>query len=474
MPALRLITLLTIAALLMLSGCAGPAKSTFEGISTTFGDTDDQTIQGQRHPRHRAAVDDRYLWDSLQGYAMPFSLQQDMEMDPGRAIEAYHDSFRSLAVVLDFSPAYFSASREILRGITASAHERGFSLIVYNSASMEEEELLDSLRPYAVVIGPLQPSLLEKMRARFGQRKVFITPTIAHNPQQPAEYSTGLSVRDEVSAVIKQMEDDGIFRYIVFRPGEPMTAEYANAIKQQAQYSRYLTLFRERIYSKQLNNQSRVIREFLGELVEHQTREKFATYTTDFDGVFLPMDFLDAIVVAPLFPFFNFDMDHLKVYGTSYWHDQKIYEAAPHIHGARFPTLYISDNRWISDVIFRRSLQEYSHSDQPSWLSAQGYDAATLGHLLLLYGVSKANEACFLGVTGVMFRDEEQRFVKRPAMVEVARGGFRVLERTSPVYRATPETLFINLPEDIFPEALVPHEPLLYQEEFPHLRRHYP
>lgn len=95
MPALRLITLLTIAALLMLSGCAGPAKSTFEGISTTFGDTDDQTIQGQRHPRHRAAVDDRYLWDSLQGYAMPFSLQQDMEMDPGRAIEAYHDSFRS-------------------------------------------------------------------------------------------------------------------------------------------------------------------------------------------------------------------------------------------------------------------------------------------------------------------------------------------------------------------------------------------
>ncbi|WP_183729193.1 hypothetical protein [Desulfurispira natronophila] len=459
-------------------GCSQQPKSPLEGITPTHKEQEEGRAPFARDlstlpledPKEEALLEelgDRFLSDSIKGYVYPHGFATE-DFQDREGIEAYHDTLRALAVILDFSPQYYRASRQILQGIIAASQERNFTFVLFNSGSMDTEQIIDDIRPYSTILGPLQPGLLNELREEYGGDKHFITPTIANNPQNPHQFSAGLSVEDEVATIVQQMKDDGVYRYVIFRPSEPMTTEYSNTIKQQTQGSRFVSLFRERIYSKEHNNQSRVIREFLGTRIGHLPGEKFPTYTTDFEGVFLPTDFLDAIVVLPLFAFYNFDVDSLHFYGSSYWHDPKILEAAPFIYGAKFPTLYISDDHNLADITFRDSMERAGHSpDDITWLSAQGYDAAVLSHLILRYGSHRVNQGCYLGATGQMYRDEESRHVKQPAMVEVARGGFRVYDGDTSVFRIVPGEILQDFPYD---EVFAPlHDPWgAFQELHPY------
>ncbi len=460
--------------LVLLVGCARKIpESEFDGIqSSTYTSAGTYQTEEQREAETEAygnillamVQDDFQLaYDRLQLYRQTFEppahritqlaeIQQRLELqlaltsgvDTAEAAADSHefvpltqatDEFTTLflgqiplvAVLLDMTGQYFPFSRDILQGILAAAEAEKFSFRLINTATITPEALVDLIASYRVVIGPLRPDRLAVLEPFLNDpNRVFIFPTIANNPAHPNQYSVGLSIADEIRAIKRQMLADNVQRYISFAPDDTISQSIALRLKNELAQTP-IRLYRERTYSPSQNNQSALIREFRGRVIgQSSDREKFATYSTDFDGAFLPGGPLDALVVVPQFPFYNFNMNIIRLYGTSFWQTPKLLEAAPHIYGAKFPTTYLSNQNWLPDVSFRHHLA--SVTDQlPSTLQAQGYDAGILAKQVLTHGIETLNNACFLGVTGLMCR-EAGRHVKFPFIVEVTRGGFRLYD----------------------------------------------
>jgi ABC-type branched-subunit amino acid transport system substrate-binding protein len=173
----------------------------------------------------------------------------------------------------------------------------------------------------------------------------------------------------------------------------------------------------------------------------------------DFEALFIPDSHENASLIAPHLAFH--EVRGVRLLGPSGWnHPDLVRIGGKHLDGAIFTgDFYLESSYPFVTEFVRRFRQRFG--SEPSFLSAQGYDAANLLMLQLAGGGRTREEVAqgllatraYPGVSGITSVRPDGNAVKRPYLLGVNRGQIVSIDETG-------EPPFLRIPETESPEDL--------------------
>jgi ABC-type branched-subunit amino acid transport system substrate-binding protein len=166
----------------------------------------------------------------------------------------------------------------------------------------------------------------------------------------------------------------------------------------------------------------------------------------DFDALFIPDSHENASLVAPHLAFHG--VRGVRLLGPSGWnHPDLVRIGGKHVNGAIFTGDFYPESSYPFVTEFVRRFRQ-RFGEEPSYLSAQGFDAANLIMLQLVRGQQTREQVAkgllatraYPGVSGVTSVRHDGNAVKRPYLLGVDRGQIVSIDETG-------EPPFLRVPE---------------------------
>jgi ABC-type branched-subunit amino acid transport system substrate-binding protein len=173
----------------------------------------------------------------------------------------------------------------------------------------------------------------------------------------------------------------------------------------------------------------------------------------DFDALFIPDSHENASLIAPHLAFH--EVRGVRLLGPSGWnHPDLVRIGGKHMNGAIFTGDFYPQSSYPFVTEFVRRFRE-TFGGEPSFLSAQGFDAANLLMVQLARGRQTREQVAegllatraYPGVSGVTSVRHDGNAVKRPYLLGVSRGQIVSIDETG-------EPPFLRIPERKSPEDL--------------------
>lgn len=173
----------------------------------------------------------------------------------------------------------------------------------------------------------------------------------------------------------------------------------------------------------------------------------------DFDALFIPDSHENASLIAPHLAFHA--VRGVRLLGPSGWNDPDLVRiGGKHVNGAIFTGDFYPESSYPFVAEFVRRFRQ-TFGGEPSFLSAQGFDAANLLMVQLARGRQTREEVvagllatrAYPGVSGVTTVRHDGNAVKRPYLLGVNRGEIVSIDETG-------EPPFLRVPEKKSPEDL--------------------
>jgi ABC-type branched-subunit amino acid transport system substrate-binding protein len=166
----------------------------------------------------------------------------------------------------------------------------------------------------------------------------------------------------------------------------------------------------------------------------------------DFDALFIPDSHENAALIAPHLAFH--EVRGVRLLGPSAWnHPDLVRIGGKHVNGAIFTGDFYPESSYPFVSEFVRRFRE-TFGEEPSFLAAQGFDAASLLLLQLAGGQQTREEVAggllatraYPGVSGITSVRHDGNAAKRPYLLGVNRGRIVSIDETGePPYLHIPE-----------------------------------
>jgi ABC-type branched-subunit amino acid transport system substrate-binding protein len=173
----------------------------------------------------------------------------------------------------------------------------------------------------------------------------------------------------------------------------------------------------------------------------------------DFDALFIPDSHENAALIAPHLAFH--EVRGVRLLGPSGWnHPDLVRIGGKHVNGAIFTGDFYPESSYPFVTEFVRRFRE-TFGGEPSFLAAQGFDAASLFLVQLARGHQTREQVAggllatraYPGVSGVTSVRHDGNAAKRPYLLGVSRGQIVSIDETG-------EPPFLRIPERESPEDL--------------------
>jgi branched-chain amino acid transport system substrate-binding protein len=173
----------------------------------------------------------------------------------------------------------------------------------------------------------------------------------------------------------------------------------------------------------------------------------------DFDALFIPDSYENAALIAPHLAFH--EVRGVRLLGPSGWnHPDLVKIGDKHVNGAIFTGDFYAESSYPFVIDFVRRFRERFDAE-PSFLAAQGFDAASLFLVQLAHGYRTREEVvsgllathAYPGVSGITSVRRDGNAVKRPYLLGVSQGRIVSIDETG-------EPPFLRAPEKESPEVL--------------------
>ena len=353
---------------------------------------------------------------------------------------------KNIAMLLPLSGRGRSAGQALLNASQMAVFDnadKNFILKIYDTKGTQdgaEEAALDAVNDEAsLILGPLFSHSVESVADVADSADI---PVIAFsNNNSVANENTflmGTSPKDQAARITNYAISKGKKRIAIFAPDNKYGRMTAEAVKAAVEKDKNVSITKEVFFPPKTSNFTPLIKKFVNynrlkssiERIEERKREnpfeKMGSVYYDFDAIFLPVSSKKLKKIAPLFAYFEVDLNRIKLLGTSLWSDKTLGR-----DGAISGAWYAGTNPK-GKVNFENNYKKL-YNKSPLSIASLGFDATSLAALLAKRNISYTPEnlnliSKFDGLDGLFSFNPDGTNKRAFSVIEIRRNHHKIIE----------------------------------------------
>ncbi|MHA1540357.1 MAG: penicillin-binding protein activator [Alphaproteobacteria bacterium] len=353
---------------------------------------------------------------------------------------------KSVAILLPLSGRGKSVGQDLLNAAQMALYDnaaRNFVLRPYDTKGTSKgakEAALDAIGENAsLILGPLFSHAVEAV-SEVAERADI--PVIAFsNNRTVADENTfliGTFPKDQAERVASYATLKGKKRIAIFAPDSAYGRMTSEAVKSVADRYGDVSIVKEVFFPAATRNFTPLVKKFvnykhLKSLIEALEERKKANpfekldeeIDFGFDAIFVPVSARKLKKIAPLFAYFEIDLDKVKLLGTALWNDQTLGRDGT-ISGA-----WYAGTNPKGKLNFEKNYTKL-YKKKPSSIASLGFDATSLAALMAKQKIPYTTESLtslsgFEGLDGFFRFNEDGTNQRALSVIEIYRNYHKII-----------------------------------------------